>query len=187
MLTDPGIAAKGRAVTVCFFYAVRFCIILKACIVYITPTSLHCCRYFIHSSFRLNIQRLDPLSGTVDIKASLICRCIAKCPNGSSFKHVFSLLFLSRFFHYKRRPALWQVSCVYSLISYSCRCYCSLRSQQAFLLASSSFRSSPTSVIRYGSRTSSSSFSVMISCSRTSSRTDLPVFTAVFAMAADAL
>ena len=97
MLTDPGIAAKGRAVTVCFFYAVRFCIILKACIVYITPTSLHYCRYLIHSSFRLNIQRLDPLSGTVNIKTSLICRCIAKRPDGCSFKHVSFPSFLIAF------------------------------------------------------------------------------------------
>lgn len=60
VFTDPGIASKSRTVTVHFFYPISLCIILKTCIVYITATALYCCGYLIHSSFRLNIQRLDP-------------------------------------------------------------------------------------------------------------------------------
>ena len=72
MLADPGIAAKSKTVAVYLFQPVCLCIILEARIVYISPASLHSCRNLIYSALCLNIQGLNSLSGSVNIKPSLI-------------------------------------------------------------------------------------------------------------------
>ena len=88
---------KSKNNTALILSAVAIAIALAAGIGLYGWGKQQCCRYFIHSSFRLNIQRLDPLSGTVNIKASLICRCITKCPYGCSFKHASFPSFLIAF------------------------------------------------------------------------------------------